>query len=96
MRVLRRMVLLLCKKWDNCLYKKPKFESKEVAEGGTDSESNDGDDVEEFQIVREEGKLKMTDNLHSLIRKVRTIVKMSLIKRIFCKNTLFFRKFRIL
>ena len=51
---------------------KSKSASKEVA-----TESDDRDEVEQFQIVSEEEELELADNLHPLIRKVRTIVKMS-------------------
>ena len=58
------------------LYEKPKYASKKVAADDTDSESYDGDEVGEFQIDSEEDELKLTDNLHPLIQKVRNIVNM--------------------
>ena len=38
--------------------KKRKFASKEVAADGTESESDDGDEVGEFQIVSKEDELE--------------------------------------
>jgi hypothetical protein len=40
-----------------------------------DSESDDKNEGQGFQIVNEEDELNLTDNLHPLIRKVRTVVK---------------------
>ena len=55
--------------------KKHKFALKEVAADCNDGESDDEDEVGEFQIVSEENDLKLTNNFHPFIQKVRTIVK---------------------
>ena len=58
------------------LFKQRKCAPIEEADNGTDNESDDVDKGEGFQIVNEEDKLELKNNLHQVIRKVRTVVKL--------------------
>ena len=48
----------------------------EEAGNDTDIDSDNVDKGEGFQIISEQGKLELTNNLYLLIREVRTIVKL--------------------
>lgn len=58
------------------LYKQHKSASMKTVEDGANSESDDEENGEGFQIFTEEVELELADSLYPLIRKVRAVVKL--------------------